>query len=129
MLDFSALTKAVLSLSQALAIATTRPEDLLLRDGCIQRFEYTYELSVKYMRRQLEALADSPTSIDELGFKDMVRAAAERGLIADPAAWFGYRELRNATAHTYDPDKAQLVFEALPAFLAAAQGLSQRLNG
>ena len=128
MLDFSALTKAVLSLSEALAIAATRPDDLLLRDGCIQRFEYTYELSVKYMRRQLEALADSPSSIDELGFKDMVRAAAERGLIDNPAAWFGYRELRNATARTYDPDKAQLVFEALPDFLAAALGLSQKLN-
>jgi nucleotidyltransferase substrate binding protein (TIGR01987 family) len=112
-----------------LAIAATQPDDLLLRDGCIQRFEYTYELSVKYMRRQLEALADSPSSIDELGFKDMVRAAAERGLIEDPTAWFGYRELRNATARTYDPDKAQLVFTALPAFLADAQGLSQKLNG
>jgi Nucleotidyltransferase substrate binding protein like len=58
MLDFSALTKAVQSLSQALQAAAGRPDDLLVRDGCIQRFEYTYELSVKYMRRQLEALAE-----------------------------------------------------------------------
>jgi nucleotidyltransferase substrate binding protein (TIGR01987 family) len=127
MLDFSALSKAVLSLSQALAVTNTQPNDLLLRDGCIQRFEYTYELSVKFMRRQLEAFADSPSSVDELGFKDMVRAAAERGLIDDPQAWFGYRELRNTTAHTYDADKALIVFSALPAFLVHAEKLAQKL--
>jgi nucleotidyltransferase substrate binding protein (TIGR01987 family) len=127
MLDFSALVKAVQSLSQALQAAASRPDDLLVRDGYIQRFEYTYELSVKYIRRQLEALADSPSSIDELGFKDMVRAAAERGLIDSPQAWFGYRELRNATAHTYDADKALLVFTALPDFLLHAESLSKQL--
>ena len=128
MLDFSALTKAVHSLSQALQAAAVRPDDLLVRDGCIQRFEYTYELSVKCMRRQLEALADSPSSIDELGFKDMVRAAAERGLLDNPQAWFGYRELRNATAHTYDADKALAVFTALPDFLLHAERLSKQLE-
>ena len=127
MLDFTALTKAVQSLSQALITATNRPDDLLVRDGCIQRFEYTYELSVKYMRRYLEAQADSPSSIDVLGFKDMIRAAAERGLVDNPLAWFGYRELRNATAHTYDADKALAVFTALPDFLLHAEHLSKKL--
>jgi Nucleotidyltransferase substrate binding protein like len=36
----------------------TRHDDLMVLDACIQRFEYTCELSVKYMRRQLEALVD-----------------------------------------------------------------------
>jgi nucleotidyltransferase substrate binding protein (TIGR01987 family) len=128
MLAFSALTKAVQSLSQALAIAATRPDDLLLRDGCIQRFEYTYKLSVKFMRRQLEAFADSPSAIDELGFKDMVRAAAERGLIDDPQTWFSYRELKNITAHTYDADKALTVFTELHAFLSSAERLFKKLT-
>lgn len=127
MIDFSALSKAVLSLSQALDATATRADDLLARDGCIQRFEYTYELCVKSMRRQLEAMADSPSSVDELGFKDMVRVAAERGLIAEPQAWFTFRELRNITAHTYDPDKAQTVFAAMPLFLSHAQSLEKQL--
>lgn len=127
MLDFSHLSKAVLSLAQALEATALRPEDLLARDGCIQRFEYTYELCVKSMRRQLETMADSPASVDELGFKDMVRTAAERGLIADPKAWFNYRELRNTTAHAYDPDTAHAVYAALPSFLAHAQQLAHHL--
>lgn len=127
MLDFSALNKAVQSLSEALKAAAAEPNDLLIRDACIQRFEYTYELSVKYTRRQLEALADAPSTIDELGFKDMIRAAAERGLINNPHAWFSYRELRNAAAHTYDADKASAVFKALPVFLVDAERLSKIL--
>ena len=130
MIDFTALTKAVASLAQALEMTRLRADDLdlLARDGCIQRFEYTYELCVKSMRRQLDAMADSAISVDELGFKDMVRMAAERGLIADPQAWFAFRELRNITVHTYDQDKAQTVFAALPSFLKHAQQLDKLLR-
>lgn len=128
MLDFQPLSKAVHTLAQALAVTDKHAPDLLARDGCIQRFEYTYELCVKSMRRQLENMADSPSGVDELGFKDMIRLAAERGLLDNPQAWFGYRELRNITAHAYDPDKAMQVFSALPQFLQDAQTLAQRLQ-
>ena len=47
MLDFSPLPKALLTLASAMAETATRPGDLLARDGCIQRFEYSYELCVK----------------------------------------------------------------------------------
>jgi nucleotidyltransferase substrate binding protein (TIGR01987 family) len=128
MLDFSALAKASQSLTEALHTMTQRPGDLLARDGCIQRFEYTYELCVKSLRRQLEAMADSPADVDSLGFKDMLRVAAERGLIASPQAWFGFRELRNTSTHVYDPKKAEAVFAQLPAFALAAQALSAQLT-
>ena len=58
----------------------------------------------------------------------MVRVAAERGLIADPKAWFGYRELRNMTSHTYNPDKGAKVFAAIPKFAVDARSLLGRLN-
>ncbi len=128
MLDFFSLAKAAQSLTDALAMMAGRPGDLLARDGCIQRFEYTYELCVKSMRRQLEDMSDSPADMDTLGFKDMLRVAAERRLINDAQVWFAFRELRNASAHVYDPKKAELVFEALPAFALQAQALSARLS-
>lgn len=128
MLDFTPLTNAVSTLASALYETATRPNDLLARDGCIQRFEYTYELCVKSLRRQLEELADSPAEIDALGYKDMLRVAVERGLIADALPWFGFRELRNITSHAYDPDKAAQVFTGIPAFLANAQLLLARLT-
>jgi nucleotidyltransferase substrate binding protein (TIGR01987 family) len=127
MLDFTPLTKATSTLASALQETATRPNDLLARDGCIQRFEYTYELCVKSLRRQLEELADSPAEIDSLGYKDMLRVAVERGLIADALPWFGFRELRNITSHAYDPDKAAQVFAGIPAFLASAQQLLAHL--
>ena len=43
MLDFTPLAKAIQSLASALAETAGRPGDLLARDGCIQRFECTYE--------------------------------------------------------------------------------------
>jgi hypothetical protein len=86
MLDFSNLAKAALTLSSAMAETAARPDDLLARDGCIQRFEYTCELCVKSIRRQLEEMSDSPGEIDALGDKDMLRMAAERGLVRDVAA-------------------------------------------
>ena len=57
MLDFSPLAKALLTLASAMAETATRPGDLLARDGCIQRFEYSYELCVKSIRRQLEEMS------------------------------------------------------------------------
>jgi hypothetical protein len=79
MLDFSNLAKAALTLSSAMAETAAQPDDLLARDGCIQRFEYTYELCVKSIRRQLEEMSDSPGEIDALGYKDMMRMATSTG--------------------------------------------------
>lgn len=127
MLDFTPLFKAISTLASAMQDTAQRPQDLLARDGCIQRFEYSYELCVKSLRRQLEELADSPADIDALGYKDMLRVAVERGVIEDALPWFGFRELRNITSHAYDPDKAAQVFDGIPAFLDHAQRLLARL--
>jgi nucleotidyltransferase substrate binding protein (TIGR01987 family) len=129
MLDFSSLVKAAQSLSDVLAMMAQRPGDLIARDGYIQRFEDTYDLCVKSRRRQLEDMSDIPADIDALGFKDMLRAAAERSLISDAQAWFAFRELRHTSAHVYDPRKAEFIFEALPAIALKAQALSARLSG
>ena len=128
MLDFSPLQKALATLAEALAAAKERPGDLFVRDAAIQRFEYSYELCIKSLRRQLEAMADSPSQIDGLGYKDMLRLALERKLLANTAPWFVFRELRNITSHTYDASKAERVFAGLPQFLRAAKSLDTALR-
>ena len=50
-LDFSSLKKAVKSLGKAIARTQKAPSDEELRDAVIQRFEYTYELACKMMKR------------------------------------------------------------------------------
>lgn len=128
MLDFASLTKAIASLSAALDAAKLRPGDEFVRDASIQRFEYTYELCVKFLRRQLEAMSDTPTEVDALGYRDMIRSGVERGLLKSEERWFGYRELRNITSHVYDPAKAGKVFGALPRFLRDARALHAQLR-
>jgi nucleotidyltransferase substrate binding protein (TIGR01987 family) len=127
-LDFSSLAKAIASLSVALDASKTRRGDEFVRDAAIQRFEYTYELCVKSLRRQLEAMSDSPADVDALGYRDMIRSGVERGLLKSDEPWFGYRELRNITSHVYDPAKAERVFGALPRFLRDAKSLHAQLR-
>lgn len=72
MLDFHSLQMATASLAEALDVAKVRSDDMFVRDASIQRFEYTNELCVKSLRRQLEAMSDSPAEIDALGYRDMI---------------------------------------------------------
>lgn len=127
-IDFSPLEKAVNSLKRALARAVAAPGDEELRDACIQRFEYTFELSWKMLKRQMEQELPNPTEVDGYSYRQLFRIGAERGLVENVEVWFDYRERRNITSHTYDEAKAAKVFEALPAFAGHAEELLDRLK-
>ena len=127
-LDFSPLEKAINSLNRALVRAVASPGDEELRDACIQRFEYTFELCWKMLKRQLELELPNPTEVDGYSYRQLFRIAAERGLVQNVEAWFDYRERRNITSHTYDEEKAAKVFEALPAFAGHAEELLSSLK-
>jgi nucleotidyltransferase substrate binding protein (TIGR01987 family) len=127
-LDFSSYEKALDSLQRVLGRSRTVPGDEDIRDACIQRFEYTYELAFKMLKRQLEQELPSREELDQLSFKDMIRVGAERGLIAVPERWFEYRDKRNITSHTYDEEKAREVFAVLTDFATDAADLLARLK-
>lgn len=96
--------------------------------GVIQNFEFVYEISTKMLRRRLEMDALNPAEVDFANFRDVLRIAAEKGLIPDVQAWFGYRQMRNTTAHTYDHQKAQKVYEGTQAFMQDARALLAKLE-
>jgi len=127
-LDFSPLLKALTSLKRALAKAATAQGDEELRDACIQRFEYTFELCWKMLKRQLERELPNPSEVDGYSYRHIFRVGAERGLVKDVEAWFDYRELRNITSHTYNEEKAATVFHAIPAFANHATELLEKLT-
>jgi len=125
-LDFSPLQSAVGQLEIALKQAQSNPDDDVVRDGAIQRFEYPYELAMKFIKRVLEVIfADA---VDPLAYRDLLRTAAERGLIADVEQWFLYRDARNKTSHTYDGKVAAEVFRVIPSFLPDAKALLIRFQ-
>ena len=107
-LDFSSYEKALTSLQKVLDRSRAVPGDEDIRDACIQRFEYTYELAFKMLKRQLEQELPTREEVDHLPFKEVIRVGAERGLIAAPERWFDYRDKRNITSHTYDGNAREL---------------------
>ena len=50
-LDLTALENAVARFDEGLKTLGEHPEDTLMRDGVIQRFEFTYELAHKMLKR------------------------------------------------------------------------------
>lgn len=111
--------RALSSLEDVLNVEKTP----IVRDSAIQRFEYTYELGIKMLKRQLEFVETSQNTVDELGFRDLIRLAAEKGYIEDANAWFEYRESQNITSHAYDEVKAEKIYTVLPAFAKDARKL------
>src|SRR3989338_4205107 len=101
-LDFSPFEKALVSLKKGLKRATEHPKDEELRDACIQRFEYSFELAWKMLKRQLEKEDGNSSEIDSYSKKNLFRVSGEKGLIGNVENWFNYLEKRNLTAHTYD---------------------------
>lgn len=98
----------------------------LLRDGVIQRFEYSHELAIRFLRRVLETEFGDAT--DEMPYRTLLRTARERGLISDVERWFAYRDARNRTSHTYDAAVAAQVYQAAQPFLGDARFLLDRLH-
>jgi len=127
-LDFSSLKKAVKNLDKGIERAQNAPSDEELRDAVIQRFEYTYELAWKMIKRQLEQESPNPSGIDQLSFKDLLRTAAEKGIIEDVETWLVYRDQRNITSHTYDADEARSVYETALHFFKDVEILLSKLE-
>lgn len=128
-LDLSVFKKAILSLEIALKAHHEKENDALIRDATIQRFEYTYELSYKMLKRYLNLSEPETESIEQLSFPALIRLGSKRGLTLHGwEVWEQYRHARNLTSHVYDEKKALQVCDSIPAFLEDAQYLLQQLQ-
>lgn len=133
-LDLRPLASALAQLERSLGYATSAAAAAdpglaeQFRNSVVQCFECSYELCWKMLRRRLHADAASPTAVDSYSYRGMIRAGAAAGLLAEPTAWFRYRELRNLTAHTYDAARAAEVAAAAPELLRDGRCLLARLE-
>ena len=123
MLQLNSLVKAIQSLEVALTRWEATPTDQEIRDSVVKRFEYTYELCHKMLRRQLQEMSAIPTEVVALDYKSLIREGAKFKLIARPDAWFAYRRQRNLTSHTYDESVAEEVAKNAIEFLEDARQL------
>ena len=127
-LDLTSLEKAIAQLADALdtyydEITQKSPKHKKhMRSAVIQSFEFTYELTLKMLKRYLGAALFNPEAVTSMNFKDVIREAYKKNLIrSDVSVWDQYRENRGITSHTYDEGKAQEVFEAASEFLHEAR--------
>lgn len=123
MIILSPLNKALASLQAALA----QPKNEFVRDAVIQRFEYTYELAWKMLKRHLDE-SEGAAAIDPLSRKDLFRLGGERGIVENVEAWLVYHRARNETSHTYDEGKAEQVYDVARQFAGDAEKLLRELE-
>lgn len=129
MLYLTPLERALDRLKEGWTRHLTQPDDEQLRDGLIQRFEFTYELSHKTLKRFLEANSASPEEYDRMGFPDMIRSANEAGLLKSAwPQWSVFRKMRNLTSHTYNEMTAKQVVATIPDFIAETEFLLATLK-
>lgn len=128
-LDTTSFANALQRLREGLARCEREPNDEQVRDGLIQRFEFTYELSYRILGRYLKEITASPNEVERLPFADLVRSGNAQGLLRGSwPEWRRFREMRARTSHTYSADAAAQVVAAIPAFLEEAEHLCAELQ-
>ncbi len=129
LLDLEALEKVSTRLAEALEALDKDPDNLFILDSVIKRFELTYELSIRNLRRSLLDSAISNPDIEDLSFQGMIRIAARERLIqVGWPEWKAFKDARNQTVHSYHEPKARLVVEGAREFLPQAEFFLRKLQ-
>lgn len=102
--------------------------DELLKEGLIQRFEYTHELAWKVMKDYAEY--QGYTNVR--GSRDAIRTALQMEII-NSRDWMDTVEARNLTSHNYDEETAQEIYDSIvdkyyPLFTSFEQKMLEIFN-
>ena len=97
----------------------------LEKEGVIQRFEYTFELSWNTLKDRLEHDGVIMQSVTP---RNVIRTAAATGLVADGQTWVDMLEDRRNTSHRYDIEMLENVLGNIrDNYLTILEELHQRL--
>jgi nucleotidyltransferase substrate binding protein (TIGR01987 family) len=88
------------------AVESEKPLTQLEKEGCIQRFEYVFELAWKTMKDYLE---EEGLVITPLTPANVIRTAFEAKVIANGQVWMEALDARNKMSHAYDLAKFEKV--------------------
>ena len=98
-----------------------------VKAGVIKHFEFTYEMSWKFIKRWLE-LNVSPNTADGVTRRELFRYGFEHQLIQSVDRWMDYHLARNDASHTYRKETADAVYAVIPEFLTDARMLLAALE-
>jgi nucleotidyltransferase substrate binding protein (TIGR01987 family) len=111
---FANYRKALSKFNQAVEILKSTNDNLdgteleeVIKEGLIQRFEYTHELAWKVMKDY----AEYQGSYEIKGSRDATREAFQMKLINQADSWMDMIESRNYTSHTYNEETAEEIID------------------
>ena len=114
---------AVERLREAIEEQTANPDSTVIRDGVIQRFEFTFELAWKSLKEYMEDQGAAPG----LAYpKTVLKAAFADGTIDSEQEWLDMLDARNMTSHVYSDDQAsQVVSDIRSRFMVPLEALAR----
>jgi nucleotidyltransferase substrate binding protein (TIGR01987 family) len=116
--DFS---QALLQLDEALQLDA---ESDVIKAGCIQYFEFSFELAWKTVKRIAEEDGISECNSPKAALK----VAFSNGWINEEDVWLDMLMSRNKMSHTYNAAAALTIYDKLPEYLVALKQLVAQLN-
>ena len=128
-LDFTSLRNALARLKEGSARYKSDVSDIQIRDGLIQRYEFTYEISHKMLKRHLEMTSANPEAFDALPFADLIRTGNEQSLLkSDWTAWKVFREMRALANNALEDQAALEIVKVIPIFIEEIQFFIRQLS-
>ena len=128
-LNLSSYKKTLKSLEEIILRYKKEYMDIAIRDALIQRFEYTYSLAIKMIKRYLKIALAENEEVDTMDFNRMIREASRMGILLNNLEiWTVYRQKRNITSHTYEEQKALEVVGVVDDFYKDAKYLLSKLQ-
>lgn len=115
------LKNALLQFKDALTLPV---ENDVIKAGCIQYFEFSFELAWKTIKRfaEEEGLTDCNSP------KSALKTAFGTGWIENEEVWLEMLLSRNKMSHTYSAADALDIFDKLPDYAEAMQHLMEHLS-
>lgn len=113
------LNQAVSLLREALLL---KPENDVIKAGCIQYFEFCFELAWK----TIKVMAEDDGISDCSSPKSALRTAFRLGWIDDEIVWLDMLMARNKMSHTYSAGSAVSVYERLSEYYRHLESLAQK---
>lgn len=135
---FSNFNKALLKLTESVGYLKNNflndelnsVADELVKEGAIQRFEYTHELAWNVMKDYAFFQGNSNVG----GSRDATREAFKLQIIDNGEVWMDMIQSRNKTTHTYNEETVNEIFgkiinDYFPLFLKFGQTMEEKRSG